>query len=377
MSNTWVGLAADIARQTLAPQAAHVDRTGAFPREGVKALAASGLLGLMVPRAYGGQGEGPATCARVLEELAAGCASTAAIYLFHSQVVRRLLDVATPAQQERCLPGLAAGKLGASSWTEPGSGADKHGLATTAVRSLGGFAVSGRKSFCTGAGEAAIYTVLVRMPGAGNREGEAFGRGDQAFVILHGGMPGLSFGGHWDGMGLRGTATGELICERCRVPADQLLGAEGDGPRIMALNRRSGLHPGLIGLGIARAALDAASQYVGHHGHGQHQAVRFMLAEADMRLAAARALAYEAADLAQAGAPEAGAASLRAKVVASEAAVAVTDLAVQLFGGRGYLREYPAERHYRDARALALMGPTSELCREMLGRYRAGLGGAP
>lgn len=370
----WVAVAREVASHHLSPHAAAVDATRQFPSAGVQALMDSGLLGLMVPREFGGLGEGILTCVQVLEELAAGCASTAAIYLFHSQVVRRMLDVGTENQKQRYLPLLAASSLGASSWTEPGAGADKSGLSTTARRCTDGYRITGRKTLCTGAGHASLYTVLVRIPPTQNGPAAPDAvKSDQTFLLIPKTTPGLSFGEEWDGMGLRGTATGELICDDCFVPAEDRIGPEGSGPWLMALNRRSALHPGVIGLGIGRTALHHAVQSAREGGLGRHQALRFMVADAEMRLSAARALVYEAATLADQGAPTAGAASLRAKVVAAEAAVAVADTALQLFGGRGYRREVGAERHYRDARALSLMGPTSELCRDMLGQYWLGM----
>lgn len=360
-------LSSELARDYLGGRAEEADRSGELLPENLEVLSRAGVMAAQGPRELGGLGASCLATVMSLERLAAACAGTAAVALFHHSVVRRLCQAGSAEQQQRLLPWLMRQALSASAWAEPGSGADKKKLATVARRQGSGFCLSGRKSFCTGARMAELCTVLVETPELGAEDGEPiFGRSTQSFFLVHRDRPGVSIGPPFEGLGLRGSGTAELILDEVPVSADDLLGGLGQGTRVMALQRSSGLHPGVLGLGIGSAALEATCHFVKGRGTAQFQAVRFALADMAVELEGARLLVYEAARQADLASPVADRLGLLAKIRAAEAAQAITAAAVQLWGQTGFHRGHPIERLFRDARALSIMGPTSELCRDLV-----------
>ncbi|MGG3624413.1 acyl-CoA dehydrogenase family protein [Bacillus gobiensis] len=343
------------------------DQECIFPDKLLKVLKEIGLLSLLIPRKYGGRGGRTTDVIHLIEKVSAYCATTGTILMFHYQVVKRILQFGSVKQKEKYLPMLAKGKLGASAWTEPNSGANKHGLAANLKRSQNGYVINGQKSFCTSAGKADIYTVLVKSEETHHEMSDTFGLGNQSFVILELTDKGISFGETWNGMGMKGTSTSEIILENCYIPTDRIIGEHGDGTAIMKANRNSAIHPGIIGLGLSSKAFQVALTYAKKRNLTNHQVIRFYLSDMKTHLEATKLIVYKAGEYADNGTPkEAELYTMMSKVLVANNSIHITNMALQILGGKGYLQEYIVERLYRDARALALMGPTSELCKEII-----------
>jgi butyryl-CoA dehydrogenase len=343
------------------------DLEAAFPEKLIDSLKNVGLLSLLIPTEYEGLGGTTTDVIYLINKVSADCATTGTILMFHYQVVKRIIDYGTREQKGRYLKMLANGMLGASAWTEPNSGANKHGLSANLKRSKQGYMLNGQKSFCTGAGKADIYTVLVKSEGACRHDEDTFGLGNQAFVIIELTDEGIRFGDPWNGLGMKGTSTGEIILENCHIFEERIIGKLGEGTKIMKANRNSAIHPGIIGLGISSKALQVALKYANERNLTNHQAIRFYLTDIRTNLEATRLLIYKAGEYADNGLHvEAGFYTMMAKNLAANNSIHITNTALQILGGKGYLQEFIVERLYRDARAIALMGPTSELCKEII-----------
>jgi alkylation response protein AidB-like acyl-CoA dehydrogenase len=356
------------AQESLAPVAGQLDREGRFPSEQLHELAELGMMGVNVPEQYGGAQAGAVAYALAMMEIAQGCASTAVTMAVTNMVAETIVKFGTPAQRQRYVPELTSGRFAAGAFglSEPSGGSDAAALRTSARRDGAGWVLSGEKQWITSGDRAGVIIVWARtQPGKGSHGISAF--------LVEGGQAGLRVGKHEDKMGLRASSTVSLAFEDMRLRADQLLGEEGHGfPVAMAA-----LDGGRIGIasqavGIATAALQASVRYAKERrafGHpiGDFQAIRFLLADCDMQIEAARLLALRAAGLKEKGLPFSREGSM-AKLFATESANRVCDAAVQVHGGYGYIDEFPVERYYRDVRASTLYEGTSEVQRMVISR---------
>jgi alkylation response protein AidB-like acyl-CoA dehydrogenase len=361
------------AQESLVPIAAQLDREGRFPREQLHELAELGLMGVNVPEEYGGAEAGAVAYALAMMEIAQGCASTAVTMAVNNMVAETMVKFGSEELKRKYVPEITSGRFAAASFglSEPHSASDAAAMRTTARQDGADWIIDGSKQWITSGDVASAIVVWARTgsPSALNNEQA---KGISCFVI-EGGMKGLSVGRHEEKMGLRASSTVSLAFEELRVPGSAMLGAPGQGFSIAM----SALDGGRIGIasqaiGIGTAAVDEAVKYSRDRKAfgkpiGDFQALRFMLADCDTELSAARLLALRAAALKEAGKPFTREGSM-AKVFASEAANRACDKAVQIHGGYGYIDEFPAERHYRDARVTTIYEGTSEIQRLVIAR---------
>ena len=354
--------AREIASREIAPKAAEIDRQQRFPRQAIDCLAKSGMLGVTVPRAWGGMGLDTVACALMLEELASACASTAAIVgLQNLLVCEPVLRFGTEAQRRSWLPGLAGGgKLGCFALTEPGGGSNLDGMATVARREGEAWILRGTKSFVTSGPAAQLALVFAGTSSGAKTSLSAF--------LAPTDVAGITFGPAYDKMGLRGAVAATMTIEDARLPASALLGSEGGGREVIRFALEGGrIGAAALGLGIARAAFTTATRYaLTRNTNGEpiaeHQTIQFKIADMSTQIDAARLLTWRAAASRDAGAPLGAQASM-AKLVASEVASRVASEAVQILGGNGCLADYPVERHFRDAKVTEIYEGTSEIQR--------------
>jgi butyryl-CoA dehydrogenase len=355
--------ARDLATREIAPRAAEIDRTHEFPRKIFSRLGELGLLGIMVPEAFGGAGMDALSYAVALEEIARACASTAvAMSVQSSLVAAPILKEGTDAQRARWLPDIAAGrKIGCFALSEPEAGSDAKAQRTRATRAGDGWVLNGTKNFITNAPVADLAIVLATTDPAKG------GRGITAFLVPMD-SPGLTIGPPDDKLGIRGAPSAQLFLADCTVGDDARLGPEGDGFKI-AMRALDGGRIGIAAqaLGIARAAFEDAVRYARERktfgqAIAEHQAIQFKLADMRTEIEAARMLLWRAAVKKDSGGAYSTDASM-AKLFASEVANRAAKEAVQIFGGYGYLRDFPAERHFRDAKITEIYEGTSEIQR--------------
>ncbi len=371
-----VDLAREFAREHIAPHAAEWDRTRTFPRPVIDELGRLGFLGMTVPERYEGMGIDTVTYLLALEEIAAADASIAvSISIQNAIPATMLVRHGTPAQQERWLKPLARGELLVGfALSEPDAGSDPAGMRAQAVRDGEGWVLNGMKAWATNGGTADLMMVMVRTDTPGDRRGA---KGISTFIVPTS-TPGYRAGAPEDKMGLRASNTSTVALEDLRLPADALLGEEGMG----FVYSMEGLDAGRLGIatqavGIARRALELAVAYCAERRQfdqplREFQGVQFKLADMATRVAAARALTQSAAARRDRGEDVRQAASM-AKLFASETAMWVTTQAVQLFGGYGYMRDFPVEKLFRDAKVTEIYEGTSEVQRIVIARglYRA------
>ncbi|WP_434715207.1 acyl-CoA dehydrogenase family protein (plasmid) [Rhizobium sp. YTUHZ045] len=361
-------LARDFARDRLAPGAAKRDREHLFPREELKEMGELGLLGMLVPEAYGGSDTGVVAYAATLEEIAAGDGPCSTIMSVHSSVgCVPILKFGTEEQRQRFLPKLATGEwIGGFALTEPQAGSDASNLKTRARRDGDDYVIDGAKQFITsGKNGNVIIVFAVTDPDAGKK-------GITAFIVPTD-TPGYEVIRVEEKLGLHSTDTCQIAFNAMRIPADFRLGAEGEGYRIALAN----LEGGRIGIaaqavGMARAAFEAARDYARERtAFGkpifEHQAVAFRLADMAVRIEAARQLVFHAASLREVELPCLSEASM-AKLFASEMAERVCSDAIQIHGGYGYMADYPVERIYRDVRICQIYEGTSDVQRMVIAR---------
>ena len=357
------------AETEVAPSAAerdeqeHFDRALMFDR-----LGELGLTGIVFPEEYGGAGADYISYAIAVEELSRVCGSTGVTLSAHlSLCANPIYMFGTEEQKQKFLVPLARGeKIGAFGLTEPSAGSDAGGTKTTATRDGNEWILNGSKIFITNAGEAEVYVVLARSDKSAEKH-----RGISAFIVEKG-TPGFSFGKKEKKMGIRSSPTMELVFENCRIPAENLLGQEGQGFKV-AMKTLDGGRIGIAAqaLGIAQGALDAALAYTKEREQfnkpiAAFQGVSFQLADMATQIEAARLLIYNAAYRASAGLSYSQESAM-AKLFASETAMRVTTQAVQLHGGYGYTREFPVERMMRDAKITEIYEGTSEVQRVVIG----------
>jgi alkylation response protein AidB-like acyl-CoA dehydrogenase len=350
-----------------------VDAERRFPEEGFRALAAAGLMGLMVPAARGGSGGDLKTFAAVCEELGRGCASTAMCYLMHGCAMAVLAAKATDEQADRWLRPAAEGRsLGTLAFSERGTGAHFYNPEIRARRN-GGYVLSGAKSFVTSGGHADTYLALVQA----SPQAEGLD-----VLVVEKDMPGVSFEGTWDGLGMAGNSSIRMVLADVQVPESHAIGGEGAGADLVfgVVAPTFLIGVAAVNVGIAQAALEAAVAHATTRTYppdnrplGSIQAIQFYLAEMKIAVDGARALVERAAALADAGDPGALPAVMEAKIAATDGVIEVTNKAMQVCGGQGYSRALPVERHLRDGRASAVMAPTTEVLKEWLGKIQCGL----
>lgn len=355
------------------------DRTEKFPAEQVRRLGELGCCGMLIPEEYGGTATDTVTYAVMIEDVARICASTAVtLSVTNSVAAAPILRHGTEAQKKKYLPRLAHGEiLGGFCLTEPGTGSDAAGIQTRAVRDGDSYVINGTKSWVTNGGVSGVYVVFAKTdPAAGSHGVTAF--------LVEPSFPGFRVSRYEDKMGLRLSRSAEIVFEDCRVPAENLLGVEGQGLRV-ALGALDGGRIGIAAqsVGVAQGAFEAAVRYAKQRrtfGHpiAEYQAIQWMIADMATEIEAARALTHYAASLRdveqqkRGGTDEnrsnVGPHSARAKLYASEMANRVCARAVQIHGSVGYSRETDVERYYRDARVLTIYEGTSEMQRLVIAR---------
>ncbi|MDO4284799.1 MAG: acyl-CoA dehydrogenase [Eubacteriales bacterium] len=361
----------EFAENEAKPLAQEVDEKEMFPRETVEKMAKAGFLGIPVDKKYGGQGCDPLTYAMCVEELSKVCGTTGVIVSAHTSLCcDPIATYGTEEQKQKYLVPLAKGeKLGAFGLTEPGAGTDAQGVQTKAVLDGDDYVLNGSKIFITNGKEADIYVIFavtdVKVDPKGRKK-KIF----SAFIVEKG-TPGFTFGTKEKKMGIRGSATYELIFTDCRVPKQNMLGPAGKGFGI-AMHTLDGGRIGIAAqaLGIAEGALDRTIEYVKERKQfgraiGQFQNTQFQLANMATKVKAAQMLVYRAA-MAKATQQTYSVEAAMAKLYAAEVAVEVASLAVQLHGGYGYTREYEVERMMRDAKITEIYEGTSEVQRMVI-----------
>lgn len=359
-------LARRIAQEKVKPVAAELDETEEFPHAAVQAMAASDLFAVSVPEEYGGLGGGVLDLCLVVEELSRACAGVAVTYAASFLGSLPLVLAGSPEQKARFLPDLALGsQLAAFGLTEAEAGSDAAAIATTAVRQGDDYVLNGTKQWITNGGEAGLYTVIALTD---KRRGA---RGASAFLVEKG-TPGFSFGKKEKKMGIRCSATRELVFEDCRIPRENLLGKEGGG-FVLALKTLDRARPGVgaQSVGLAQGALDVALAYSRQRRQfGQpissFQAIQHKLADMATHIEAARSLVYATARTIDAGAKDYSRESAMCKLFASDVAMRVAIEAVQVLGGYGYMRDYPAEKYMRDAKITQIYEGTNEIQRNVI-----------
>ncbi|HZQ04262.1 MAG TPA: acyl-CoA dehydrogenase family protein [Gaiellaceae bacterium] len=367
-----------LARERIAPRAAEIDKSAEFPWDVVDLYREHGLFGIMFDEEHGGVGASALTALVAIEEVAKVCATSALILAVQELGSLALKLFGSDEQKRRFLPRLASGEwLAAYALTEAGSGSDSAAMRTTARRERDEYVLDGSKRFITNAGVAHVYVCFAKTKADAGHEGIS------AFVV-EAETPGFAVGRIEPKLGIKGSTTGELFFEECRVPAANRLGEEGEGFRIaMQVLDRS--RPGIAaqGLGLAQGATDYALEYAKtRETFGEpiahHQLVAGMLAEMETKCEAARGLLYRCGAAIDAGADGAELTKLSAmtKLFCTDVAMEVTTNAVQILGGYGYIQEYPVERMMRDAKVTQIYEGTNQIqrlviAREMLKEQRA------
>ncbi|RMG43292.1 MAG: acyl-CoA dehydrogenase [Acidobacteria bacterium] len=364
--------AAEFAEKEIAPHVREWDEKAYFPAETMRRAGELGFLGVLVPEEYGGAGLTYVDYVGVVEEIGRVCPAIGLSVAAHNSLCTgHILLFGSEAQKRRYLPKLATGEwIGAWGLTEPTAGSDAGGTRTTAVRDGDGWILNGSKTFTT---HASVGQVIVVFAATDPSKGH---HGISSFIVEKG-TPGLSVGKHEDKLGMRASDTSEVVLQDCRVPADALVGAEGEGFRqAMKVLDGGRISIAALAVGTARGAYEHALRYAGEREQfgrpiGAFQAIQFKIADMATRIEAARLLTYRAAQLADEGRPVTTASAM-AKLFASETAVWVANEAVQVFGGYGFVKDYPVEKYYRDAKLLTIGEGTSEIQRLVIARRLLG-----
>ena len=361
----------EFAEKEVKPLAQEVDETEEFPRATVEKMAKLGFLGIPVPKEYGGQGCDPLTYAMCVEELSKVCGTTGVIVSAHTSLCcDPIMTYGTEEQKQKYLVPLAKGeKLGAFGLTEPGAGTDAQGQQTKAYLDGDEWVLNGSKIFITNGKEADVYVIFAVTSVVEDKRGRKK-KMISAFIVEKG-TPGFSFGTKEKKMGIRGSSTYELIFTDCRIPKENLLGAEGKGFGI-AMHTLDGGRIGIAAqaLGLAEGALNNTIAYVKERKQfgraiGAFQNTQFQLADMATKVECAQRLVYKAA-MAKATQSVYSVEAAKAKLYAAEVAMEVTTKAVQLHGGYGYTREYDVERMMRDAKITEIYEGTSEVQRMVI-----------
>jgi len=361
-------LVRQIAEEKIAPRADEIDRADEWPEDLWRVLVEADLPGVGYPEEYGGSGGGALALGVLVEELSRVAAGLALAFAVNKLGAVPLLLAGTDEQRRWMIGGVARGEILMSyALTEPGAGSDAAALATRYRPEGDGFVLDGTKRFITGAGVSHAYVVFA------TRDPSSRDKGISAFLVMRD-DPGVAFGRKEDKLGIRGSPTREVILTEARIPADRLIGREGEGFKI-ALRTLDHSRP-LIGaqaLGIAQGAFDAASRYAAEREQfgrpiAGFQGVAFMLADMAMQIEASRLLVYKALALCDVDDPRMTYFASVAKCFASDAAMRITTDAVQVLGGYGYVREYPVERLMRDAKITQIYEGTNQIQRVVIAR---------
>ncbi|MBN1685851.1 MAG: acyl-CoA dehydrogenase family protein [Spirochaetales bacterium] len=361
--------AAQIAKEKIEPLALEYDEKGIFPWDIVKVLGDADLFRVFIPEEYDGLGGGAFEMSIVVEELSKACGGIALAYAASGLGIIPIILFGSEEQKKTWLPRLASGEiLAAFALTEPNAGSDASAIITSAKPDGDDYVMNGTKQWITNGGEAEIYTVIAQTdPSRGARGSSA--------ILVQKGTPGFEFGKKEDKMGIRASATRELIFQDCRVPKTNRLGKEGMG-FMVAMKTFDQSRPGVAAqaLGIAQGALDKAVAYARQREQfgrpvSSFQGLQFMMADMAMQLEAARALTYQVARNIDAGVKNVAGISAMAKVLASDAAMRITTDAVQIFGGYGYMKDYPMEKMMRDAKITQIYEGTNQIQREIIAMH--------
>ncbi|MDR1321847.1 MAG: acyl-CoA dehydrogenase family protein [Gracilibacteraceae bacterium] len=362
--NLMIQSVKEFTQTTIAPAVKEIDISGEFPWDIVNKLIDLGLHAMPVPAEYGGPGLSSVMSAILAEELAKGCPGIATTVGANGLTSYPILLTGTEAQKKLYFDLLMSGKLAAFCLTEPNAGSDAGAVATTAVKEGGEYVLNGQKTFITNGGVAGVYTVFATQDKSKGIKGLS------AFIVERD-RPGISVGKEENKMGIRASNTTDVFLENVRIPADHLLGKEGEGFKI-AMQTLDKARPivGAISVGLSQAALDASIKYSKERQQfGKpicaNQALQFMLADMAIQTEAARWLVHRACYLIDAGLPY-GKESAIAKTFASDTAMKVTTDAVQIFGGYGYSRDYPIEKMMRDAKIMQIFEGTNQVQRMVI-----------
>ena len=359
-------LARKIAKEKIAPVAAEHDEKETFPWDIMKVMAESDLCGVYIEEKYGGLGGGAMELCLVTEELSRACGGIAICFAATALGTYPIILFGNDEQKQRYLPDIASGKkLAAFALTEAGAGSDAGAIATTARKEGDHYVLNGVKQWITNGGEAEVYTVIAIT----DREKGA--RGASAFIVEKG-TPGFDFGKKEKKLGIRASATRELIFNECKIPKENILGREGMG-FIVAMKTFDKSRPGVAAqaVGIAQGALDHAVKYSRERKQfgktiSSFQGLQFMLADMATEVEAARALTYAVARMVDAGVKDVSKESAMVKLFASDVAMKVTTDAVQVLGGYGYMRDYPVEKYMRDAKITQIYEGTNQIQRNII-----------
>ncbi|MCF0229340.1 MAG: acyl-CoA dehydrogenase [Parasporobacterium sp.] len=360
----------EFAENEVKPLAQETDELEKFPAETVEKMGRYGFMGIPVPKEYGGQGCDALTYAMCVEELSKVCGTTGVIVSAHTSLcIDPIMTYGTEEQKRKYVPDLASGrKLGAFGLTEPGAGTDAQGQQTKAVLEGDEWVLNGSKCFITNGSYADVY-IIIAVTGIIEKRGRT-SKEISAFIVEKG-TPGFTFGTKEKKMGIRGSATYELIFQDCRIPKDNILGKQGKGFGI-AMHTLDGGRIGIAAqaLGLAEGALEATIKYVKERKQfgrtiGQFQNTQFQIADLAAKVEAAKLLVYKAACAKETQSTYSVEAAM-AKLFASETAMEVTTKCVQLHGGYGYIREYDVERMMRDAKITEIYEGTSEVQRMVI-----------
>ncbi len=365
-----VDTASKLAVEVFAPAAADIDRAREFPDDNFTALYKSGLLGLLVPKAMGGLDASDTTYVEVIEKIGSACASTAMCFVMHNCGIKTLVAGGTPSQHERLLPRMKDERIIATlAVSEPGIGSHFYRPEMKTVVDGDSIVLNGTKTFTT-SGDRASWYLVYTAPSPGVEGGN--------WILVERGTSGLSFEGEWDGMGMAGNNSINSAWSNVRVRKDALIGeTEGVGEAVHFQDTARTFILGIsaANIGIAQSALDYAIAHAKERDHSiaggkisSHQAIRFYLTEMLMRVEGARCALHKAIGELEGEHPNAARSLFCAKIAACETSRRVTDLALQICGGQGYRKARPVERWFRDARAGAVMGPTSEVLTDWVGK---------
>jgi acyl-CoA dehydrogenase len=361
-----------LAGEKLAPRAAELDRTAAFPRDNLRDINELGLNAMFVPEAYGGSPVSYAAYLACVREISAACASTGIIWATTFHAMKPLIDFGTEQQKKRLLPRIAAGGLGALAITEPTAGSDATGMKTRFTPDGDHIVVDGGKTFITNGDVADLYLLF------GKWSDTADGKKAISALIVEKATPGLSILRTEDKMGHRASSTAALAFERCRVPRANLLAGPGEGLKLLLASlNKSRPSVAAHALGIARAAFQDAVAYVNERRQSgraiiEFQGIQFLLADLAAELAQCEAWLWHVARLVDGGAPDFGIEASMLKMRASDLAMRITTEAVQLHGGYGYCRDFRVERLMRDAKITQIWEGTNQVHRQLIGRHFIG-----
>ena len=358
----------ELAVERVAPRAAEIDHTGQFPWDMQELLAQQDILAMPFPTEYGGLGSTELAVVMAIEELSRYCATTGLLLAVHQLGAMPILLAGNEEQKRKYITRLASGEwMAAFGLTEAGSGSDAAGMKTIGVRRGDKYIINGAKRFITNGGLAQVNSVFVNTnPARGTRGVSAF--------IIEKDFPGFSVGRIEEKMGIKGSQTAELIFTDCEVPIENMLGREGEGFKIaMATLDRTRIGIGAQAVGIAQGALDLAVSYSKERIQfgkpiAENQGIQFMLADMATKVEASRLLVYNAAEMVDREDKNFGKYSAMAKMFASDSAIAVTNDAIQILGGYGYMKEYPAERMMRDAKITQIYEGTNQIQRLVIAR---------